>query len=137
MSDTEILTDRGTAADRSRHKGAKRFHPLPIDVQLLGLEMMALRQYQHTWVKGTIGFGEPVSETKAAHNAMTSGWRRLTGRRKSLSVITLCRTSLAHFSRVSTWRHLVKTRGVVFDSPDSTLAVNVATNAGDAKGMVD
>ena len=40
--------DRGTAAERWIHKGAKRLHLLPIDTQILGLEVMALRQYRHT-----------------------------------------------------------------------------------------
>ena len=97
-----MLTFRWTAPARSRHSGTNRFHPLPIDAQFLGSEMMALRQCRQTWVKETIGFGS-ASETKVAHKAMTSGKRRLTGRREFLSEITSCRTSLARFSSASTY----------------------------------
>ena len=95
-----MLTARGSAPARSRHNGTNRFHPLPIDAQFLGSEMMALRQCRQTWVKETIGVGS-VSETKAAHNTMISGLRRLKGRREFLREITSCRTSLARPSRTS------------------------------------
>jgi len=44
VSDTVMLTVRLTAPARSRHKGTNRFHPVLIDAQFLGLEVMALRQ---------------------------------------------------------------------------------------------
>jgi len=101
MSGTLMLTVRGTAPERSRHKGTNLFQSLPIDVQFLGLEVMALRQYRQTRVRETIGRGL-VLETKVAHSAITSGGRRFTGRREFLKVITSCRTSLARSSRAST-----------------------------------
>ena len=101
MSGTVMSTASGTAPARSRHRGANFFHPVDIDAQLLGLELMELRQYRQTWVKETIGLGS-VSETNVAQDVRISGGRRFTGRSEFLKESTSCRTSLARFSRAST-----------------------------------
>ena len=102
MSDIVMLTVRGTTPARSRHKGTNRFHPFPIDAQLLGLEVMALHQYRQTRVKEATGRGSGW-EMNMAHSAMTSEGRRFTGRRRFLKEITSCRTPLARFPRESTY----------------------------------
>ena len=48
ISGTEMSTVSGTAPARSRHKGANDFQPVAIEVQFLGLEVIALRQYRQT-----------------------------------------------------------------------------------------
>jgi len=101
ISDTTTSMASGTAPARSRHRGANHFHPVDIDAQLLGLELMELRQYRQTWVKGTIGLGS-VSETNVAQDVRTSGGRRFTGRSEFLKVTTSYKTSLARLSRAST-----------------------------------
>lgn len=98
-----MSTASGTTPARSRHRGANLFHPLPIDAQLLGSEVMDLRQYRQTWVKKMIGLGS-VSETKVAQIARTSGGRRFTGCSEFLKGIALCRISLACFSRTSIYK---------------------------------
>ena len=98
-----MCTVRGAAPTRSRHRGTNRFHLLLINVQPLGLEMIASRQYRQTWVKETIGFGL-VRGTKAAHSATSSGGRRYIGRRRFLKEATLCRIPLSRSSRASTCR---------------------------------
>ena len=45
---TVMSTASGTAPERSRHRGTNRFHPGDIDAQLVGSELMALRQYRQT-----------------------------------------------------------------------------------------
>ena len=71
------------APARSRHRGVNRLHPVDIDAQLLGFELMELRQYRQTWVKETIGLGS-VSETRVAQDVRNSGGRRFTGRSEFL-----------------------------------------------------
>jgi len=136
ISGTESLTVRGTAPARSRHNGTNRFHPLPIDAQFLGLEVMALRQYRQTWVNETIGFGS-VSETKAAHNAMISGKRRLMGRREFRREITSCRTALARSSNASTYKPFRQNSPIPFSSPRRTSAINASTNVRDTGAALD
>jgi len=103
MSDTVRSTARGTDPARSRQIGTNRFHLVAIDAQLLGLELIDLRQYRQTWVRVTIGLGS-VSETKMVQDVRSSGGRRFTGRSEFLKVATSCRTSLACFSRASTYK---------------------------------
>ena len=95
-----MSTVRGASPARLRHRGVNRFHPVAIDVQFLGFEVMDSRQYRQTWVKGTIGLGS-VSDTKVAQDARTSGGIRFTGCNKFLKERTSRRTSLACFSRTS------------------------------------
>ena len=93
---------KGAAPERSRHRGANRFHLVDIDARLLGLEMIELRQYRQTWVKETIGLGS-MSETKVAQVVRSSGGKRLTGRRELLKESISRRTFLAPLSRASTY----------------------------------
>ena len=98
-----MSTVSGTSPARSRHRGINRFHPVAIDAQALGLEVIELRQYRQTWVKVMIGLGS-VSETKVAQDVRTSGGIWFTDRSEFLRVITSCKTSLARSSRASTWK---------------------------------
>lgn len=107
-----------------------------IDAQLLGLELMDLRQYRHTWVKGTIGLGS-VSETRVVQDARTSGGRRFTGCSEFFRETTSCRTSLARFSKASTCEACHQWWGSRFGSWDRTSAVNVATRVRDIGGIAD
>ena len=100
-SDTVMSKVNGAAPERSRHRGANRFQPVDIDLQLLGLELIELRQYRQTWVKGTICRGS-VSETKVAQDVRTSGGRWFTGRSKFLRESISRRIPLACFSSAST-----------------------------------
>ena len=114
-SGTVMLMASGTALVRSRHRGANRFHPVDIDAQLLGLDLMDVRQYRQTWVKETIGLGS-VSETKVAQDVRTSGGRRFTGRSEFLKESISCRTSLACFSRAFTCEVYPQYSGFPFSS---------------------
>ena len=126
----------GAAPERSRHRGANRFHPIDIDVQLLGLEMMELRQYRQTWVKGTIGLGSQ-SETKVAQDARTSGGRWFTGRSEFFKESISRRTALACFSRASTCEMYCQPPRFPFGSLDRTSEANVATRTRDIGGIAD
>ena len=114
-SDTVVSTASGTAPARSRHRGTNRFHPGAIDAQLVGFELMALRQYRQTLVKTTIGPGS-ASDTKVAQNARTSGGSRFTGHNEFLKVTTSCRMSLARFSRTSICKTYCQHSGFFFRS---------------------
>ena len=136
MSGIVMSRASGTVPARSRHKGTNRFHPVAIDAQFLGFDVMDLRQYRQTWVKGMIGRGSAL-ETKAAQDVRSSGGRRFTGRSEFLRVITSRRTSLARFARASICEIHREYSMFPFGYWDRTLVVSMTAWARDLGRIAD